>query len=213
LRVAAFLQDIGRVGISDVVWEKKGPLTGAEWEQVRMHPYHSERILTTSPLLEPMARIAGGHHERLDGSGYHRACKAQEISASARLLAAADAFTAMREDRPHRAALEDDRAADELGREARSGRLEPDAVAAVLNAAQMGRRGRRIDLRPGGLSDREVEVLRLVAKGCSNAEVAARLHISTRTAEHHVQHIYTKIGLSSRPAAALFAVQHGLLTP
>jgi DNA-binding NarL/FixJ family response regulator len=66
-------------------------------------------------------------------------------------------------------------------------------------------------VRPAGLSDREVEVLRLVARGLSNREVADRLTVSRRTAEHHVQHIYDKIGVSSRAAAALFAMEHDLL--
>jgi HD-GYP domain-containing protein (c-di-GMP phosphodiesterase class II) len=213
LRVAALLQDIGRVGISDVVWEKPGSLTAAEWEQVRMHPYHSERILATSPTLEPIARIAGAHHERLDGSGYHRGSKGSEISPPARILAAADAFAAMTHSRPHRAAMEPEQAADELKRDARAGRLDGEAVGAVLAAARVERAPRRAELRPGGLSEREIDVLRLVAQGCSNPEVATRLHISRRTAEHHVQHIYTKIGISTRPGAALFALEHGLLSP
>ena len=211
LRVAALLQDIGRVGISDVVWEKSGSLTAAEWEQVRMHPYHSERILANSPILKPIAAIAGGHHERLDGSGYHRGCKSSEIPASVRILAAADAFVAMGEERPHRRAMKPEQAAEELKRESRAGRLDPDAVGAVLAPARLERKTRPAELRPGGLSGREIEVLRLVAQGHSNPEVAERLHISRRTAEHHVQHIYTKIGISSRPGLALFALEHDLL--
>ena len=73
--------------------------------------------------------------------------------------------------------------------------------------------GRRPRPRPAGLSEREVEVLTLIAEGLGNAEVASRLFISRRTAEHHVQHIYTKIGVSTRAAAALFAVQHDLVRP
>jgi DNA-binding NarL/FixJ family response regulator len=61
------------------------------------------------------------------------------------------------------------------------------------------------------LSDREVEVLRLVAGGLSNRQIAAALVISPRTVEHHVQHVYTKIGVSTRAAAAMFAMEHGLL--
>ena len=211
LEVAALLHDVGRAAVSNVVWEKPGPLTRAEWEQVRMHPYHSERILATSRSLEPMAPLAGAHHERLDGSGYHRGCAARELAPAARALAAADAFQAMTQERPHRAALSPEQAGEELTREARAGRLDADAVAAVLDAAGQGRSRRRADLRPGGLSEREVEVVRLVAEGCSNPEVARRLVISRRTAEHHVQHIYAKLGVSSRPAIALFALEHDLL--
>jgi HD-GYP domain-containing protein (c-di-GMP phosphodiesterase class II) len=212
LHVAALLHDVGRVGISNAIWEKPGSLTAAEWEQVRMHPYYSERILATSRAFEPVASVAGMHHERLDGSGYHRGCRARDIPAAHRVLAAADAFHAMTQRRPHREALTPEQAGAELARDARDGRLDPDVVAAVLDAAGQRRPGRRRDLRPAGLSEREIEVLRLVADGCSNPEIAKRLTISRRTAEHHVQHVYSKIGVSSRAAAALFALEHDLLS-
>jgi HD-GYP domain-containing protein (c-di-GMP phosphodiesterase class II) len=210
LDVGARLHDLGRAAVSNVIWEKPGSLTRGEWEQVRMHPYHSERILATSEALEPMAPIAGMHHERLDGSGYHRGCRGRDLPPAARILCAADAFCAMTRERPHRAALLPEQASAELKREARAGRLDSDAVAAVLDAAGQ-RRGRRADLRPGGLSEREIDVVRLVAEGCSNAEVARRLVISRRTAEHHVQHVYAKLGVASRPAVALFALENDLL--
>jgi HD-GYP domain-containing protein (c-di-GMP phosphodiesterase class II) len=213
LEVSALLQDLGRVAVSNAIWEKPGPLTGAEWEQVRMHPYHSERILATSSALEPMARVAGMHHERLDGSGYHRGCRARELPPAARVLAAADAFHAMTQERPHRPALSGEQAADELKREVRAARFDGEAVAAVLEAAGRPRAGRRDNLRPGGLSEREVEVARLVAAGYSNPEIADRLVISRRTAEHHVQHIYAKVGVSSRAGLALFAHEHELVSP
>jgi HD-GYP domain-containing protein (c-di-GMP phosphodiesterase class II) len=212
LEVAALLHDLGRVGVSNAIWEKPGPLTAAEWEQVRVHPYHSERILSGSRALEATARIAGMHHERLDGSGYHRGCHGSDISPACRVLAAADAFQAMTQPRPHRAALPPEQAGRELADASRAGKLDQDAVAAVLEAAGQPRSRRRRDLRPAGLTEREVEVLRLVAEGCSNRQVARRLHISPRTADHHVQHIYGKIGVSSRAAAALFAVEHDLLS-
>jgi HD-GYP domain-containing protein (c-di-GMP phosphodiesterase class II) len=211
LRVAALLHDLGRVGVPNAIWEKAGPLTRTEWESVRLHAYRSERILAGSPTLAPVAPLAGMHHERLDGSGYHRACGAGEIPMAARILAAADAFQAMTQRRPHRGPLPADAAAAELRRDARGGRLDPDAVAVVLEAAGRGARRRRADLRPGGLTARETEVLGLIAEGCSNREVAERLHISPRTAEHHVEHVYAKIGVSSRAAAALFALRHDLL--
>jgi DNA-binding NarL/FixJ family response regulator len=100
-------------------------------------------------------------------------------------------------------------AAGELRAAARSGRLDPDAAKAVIEAAGQ-RTGRRRDLRPAGLTDREIEVLRLVARACANREIAEQLYISRRTAEHHVQHVYAKIGVSSRSGAALFALEHDL---
>jgi DNA-binding NarL/FixJ family response regulator len=153
------------------------------------------------------------HHERMDGSGYHRGCRARELPPAARVLAAADAFQAMTHARPHRPALSADEASEKLRREVRAGRLDGDAASAILEAAG-GRPARRRDnLRPGGLSEREIEVARLVAAGSSNQEIADRLVISRRTAEHHVQNIYAKVGVSSRAALALFAHQHDLVSP
>src|SRR4051812_34026652 len=158
-----------------------------------MHAYHSERILATSGALAPLAPLAGMHHERLDGSGYHRACGARELPPAARILAAADALQAMTQARPHREAMDLQRAGDALAREARAGRRARRAGGAVRGAAGAGPPPRRrAALRPAGLSEREVEVVRLVAAGCSTPEVAARLVISRRTAEHHVQNVYAK---------------------
>jgi HD-GYP domain-containing protein (c-di-GMP phosphodiesterase class II) len=211
IQVAAHLHDLGRLAVTNAIWEKPGPLTSAEWEQVRTHAYRSERILATSATLEHLAPLAGMHHERLDGSGYHRGSSGREQPVAVRVLAAADVFQAMTQDRPHRARLSAEQAANELVRDARAGRLDGECVAAVLEAAGQAR-PRSHDLRPAGLSEREIEVLRLVAAGLSNPEIAQELVISRRTAEHHVQHIYGKLGVRSRPALALFAMEHGLLS-
>ena len=212
LRRAALLHDVGRVAVPTGVWEKRAPLSAAEWERVRLHAYHSERVLVRSAALAPLAAVAGMHHERLDGSGYHRGAKAAALPAAARLLAAADAFQAMTQQRPHRAALPAEAAARELESEGRRGRLDSEAVRAVCAAAGERPSSRR-SARPAGLSEREVEVLRLLAQGCSNREIGGRLWISPKTAGHHVQHIYAKIGVSTRAAAALFALEHDLLRP
>jgi DNA-binding CsgD family transcriptional regulator len=200
LRRAALLHDLGRVAILGGVWEKPGPLTSTQWEQVRLHPYHTERILSRSTALEPLARVAGMHHERRDGSGYHRGASGAEIPALTRLLAAADAYQAMTPEA----------AARELEAATRAGRHDPECARAVLQAAGQHPSPSR-NPWPAGLSDREVGVLRLVARGLSNRQIADTLVISPRTAEHHVQHVYTKIGASTRAAAAMFAMEHGLL--
>ncbi|TDD72080.1 HD domain-containing protein [Jiangella aurantiaca] len=207
---AGLLHDLGRIAVSSGIWEKRRPLTRAEWEQIRLHPYHTERILTRSVPLERLGRIAGLHHERLDGSGYHRAAAAAAIPTSARVLAAADAYQTLTQERPHRAAVEPERAADLVAAEAGRGRLDPDCVRAVIEAAGQVPRHVRVS-PPAGLSDREIEVLQLVARGLSNRQIARELVISPRTAEHHVQHVYDKIGTSTRAGAALFAMEHDLL--
>ena len=209
LEVSGLLHDLGRVAVPNAIWEKPGPLGAHEWEQVRLHAYHSERILAWSGPLASLAPMVGAHHERLDGSGYHRACVGREIGVPARVLAAADAYRAMSEPRPHRAALAPEEAERQLLEDAQRGTLDADAVTAVLAVA--GHDAVADRPLPAGLTEREVEVLALVAQGCSNRRIAERLVISRRTAEHHVQHIYAKIGVSNRASVALYAIEHGLL--
>jgi HD-GYP domain-containing protein (c-di-GMP phosphodiesterase class II) len=208
VRRGALVHDLGRVAVPARIWQKAAPLTPDDWERVRLHAYHSERVLSRSPFLAALAPVAGYHHERLDGSGYHRGTAAAELTPPARLLAAADAYHAMTEPRPHRQALPPGQAAEALGEEARAGRLDPDAVTAVLAAA--GQRVPRIG-RPAGLTEREAEVIGLLARGLQTKQVARVLGISIKTADRHVQNAYAKIGVSTRAAAALFAMQHGLV--
>jgi len=210
LRLAGLLHDLGRVTVPNGIWDKPGPLGALEWERVRQHSYHTERILARSPLTAGLAPLAGAHHERLDGRGYPRGTGMSGLAMSARILAAADVLAALGEDRPYRRAFDDDTAARLLAEEARVGRLDMDAVAAVLAAAG-ARVPKLLGELPAGLSEREVEVLRLLAQGLSNKEIGARLFISPRTAGNHLAHVYDKTGVSTRAAAALFAVRHGLV--
>jgi HD-GYP domain-containing protein (c-di-GMP phosphodiesterase class II) len=210
LRIAALLHDLGRAGVPNRVWEKSAALTRSEWEEVKLHPYHTERILSRAPALAFLAPLAGMHHERLDGSGYHRQASGLAIPLPARVLAAADALQAMTQRRAHRPALDLSEAEAQLVGEAKAGRLDRACVDAVLAAAGAARkRGRPAS--PSALSEREVEVLVLVAQGLSNRDVGRRLFISPKTVGHHVEHIYAKLGIRSRAAAALFASANGLL--
>ena len=207
LRRAALLHDLGRAAVPAGIWERGGALSTAEWERVRLHPYHSERILLRSTALAPMARMAGMHHERLDGSGYHRGCASAEQDRLCRILAAADVFHALVEPRPHRPAVSRDAAARTL----RSMSLDAAAVEAVVEAS--GQAPRRRLSWPAGLTEREVDVLRLVVRGMSMRQAAEALSISASTVHTHLAHVYEKAGVSTRAAAAVFAVEHGLLEP
>jgi HD-GYP domain-containing protein (c-di-GMP phosphodiesterase class II) len=209
LRRAGWVHDFGRLGVSNAIWDKPGPLGIGEWERVRMHPYFTERMLQQSPLLGPLGAIAVQHRERLDGSGYPRKLSGAAISLPAKILGAADAYQAMREPRPHRAALSAEDAAKTLRGEVRAGRFDGDTVEAVLDAA--GHRVLRRREGPAGLTVREVEVLRLLALGLSTKQIADKLSMSPKTAGNHIEHIYGKIDANNRVAASLFAVQHGLL--
>jgi HD-GYP domain-containing protein (c-di-GMP phosphodiesterase class II)/DNA-binding CsgD family transcriptional regulator len=209
LRRAGLVHDLGRLGVSNAIWDKPGPLGAGEWERVRMHPYLTERMLHQSEALAPLAAVAVQHRERLDGSGYPKGLSGGAISRPARILGAVDAYRSMREPRPHRPPLGAEEAAAELQADVRTGKLDGEAVAAVLAAA-----GHSVSSRrewPAGLTTREVDVLRLVARGLSSKQIATELVITPKTARNHIEHIYTKIDASSRVAASLFATENGLL--
>jgi HD-GYP domain-containing protein (c-di-GMP phosphodiesterase class II) len=209
LRRAGLVCGFGRLGVSNAILDKKGPLGPGEWERVRMHPYLTERMLRQSSALAPLGAVAVQLRERLDGSGYPHGLSGGAISRQARILAVADAYQAMRELRPHRDAYTAERAASELRADVKAGRLDAEAVEAVLGAA--GHRVLRRREGPAGLTVREVEVLRLLARGLTNKDIAAVLTITPKTVSNHIEHIYTKIGASTRAMASVFAVQHGLL--
>jgi HD-GYP domain-containing protein (c-di-GMP phosphodiesterase class II) len=209
LRRAGLLHDLGRIGVSNTIWDKPAPLTEAERERVRLHPYLTDRMLGRITGLGAARQIAARHHERLDGSGYPSGLRANALTAADRLLAAADAYHAMTEPRPYRPAMPPAQAADTLRAEATAGRLDVDAVTAILSAA--GHRATSRPDRPDGLTVREVEVLGLLARGHTTRQIARALTVTPKTAANHVEHIYAKIGVSSRAAATLYASQHGLV--
>jgi HD-GYP domain-containing protein (c-di-GMP phosphodiesterase class II) len=210
VRRAGWIHDIGRITVSAGTWEKRGALTRTEWEGIRLHGYHTERIFDGVPSLRPIAAVAGLHHERGDGSGYHRALGNAAAPPAARVLAAADVYTALVSSRPHRAALDPDAAAKVLRDEARVGRLDADACTGVLAAA--GHRQGRRKPAVAGLTAREVEVLQWVARGLTTKQIAAELVLSPKTVERHLESIYSKAGVRSRAAATLFAIEHDLAT-
>ena len=205
---AGLVHGLGRMGVSNQIWEKKGPLSTAEWERVRMYPYLTGRILSRVNGLESVAALATKHRERIDGSGFPRGIAGAELTPQDRLLASAVAYRRLLEPRPHRPALDPRGAADQLRDEARAGRLDAESVEAVLAAA--GHRASRRMPWPAGLTNREVEVLRLIAQGRSNREIAAELYIAEKTAGNHVESVYTKLGVNNRTQASLAAIDRGL---
>ncbi len=209
LRRAALVHDLGRLGVPNSIWDKQGPLTPSELERVRMHPYLTERMLASSAALAPLAAIAVQHHERLNGSGYPRGLTGADMTPGGRLLAAADDYHSRLEPRPHRPPQPPAQAASELRADVRAGLIDGDAAEAVLAAA--GHRASKRREWPAGLTSREVDILRLLARGMSNKQIADALVISPKTASTHVEHIYAKLGVSNRALASLFAAKHGLI--
>jgi HD-GYP domain-containing protein (c-di-GMP phosphodiesterase class II) len=209
LRRAALVHDIGMIGVPSGVWDEPGQWSISQRERARTHPYLTQRMLARTPLLAQVGQCASLHHERLDGSGYPHGLRGEAISLPARILGAADVYHALRQPRPHRGALEAGDAERVMRSEVRAGRLDGDAVQAVLEAA--GHRLRRRAGLPSGLTAREAEVLVRLGQGRSNPEIAAELHVSRKTVSSHVEHIYAKLGVKTRTEAALFAMRHGLI--
>jgi HD-GYP domain-containing protein (c-di-GMP phosphodiesterase class II) len=210
LRRAGLVHDLGRAGVPNSIWDKPGPLTRAERDRVRLHPLLTAQMLDRSPGLATLLPTAGNHHEQPDGGGYPRGLDAGRLPFPDRLLAAADRYRGLRENRAHRPGLGRDEAANMLRADARGGHVDPRAVECVLAAD--GHLSRRADeVNPAALTGRELQVLGLLARGSSTRAIAQELTISPKTADTHIQHIYLKIGCSTRGAAALFAAQHGLL--
>ena len=211
IRWAAYTHDLGELAVPVSTWMRAGALTARETDAAHLHPYHGERALASlGSDGAPVAGLVLRHHERLDGSGYHRYVRGNDLSPAARILAAAEAFQTAREARPHRPALSDAAAAAKLRTAVRDGKLCPEAVKAVLAAAGQPSRREPVE-RAAGLTPREIEVLRLIAAGHTAKEAAQKLDIAPKTADNHIQNLYSKIGVTTRAAAALYALERGLV--
>lgn len=209
LMLAGLLHDLGRVAVPNGIWDRPKTLLAAQWERVRLHTYYTERILSRTPVFAGLASIAGSHREYLDATGYHRAIGGDALTDEMRLLAVADAYVAMTSDRPHRPAMTGAAAALQLHQGVSAGRVCGRAVAAVLEAAGVEPAPR--PAAPAGLTEREVEVLGLLAHGLTNKQIAGQLFLSAKTVQHHIAHIYDKIDRRTRAGAAMFAMEHRLL--
>jgi HD-GYP domain-containing protein (c-di-GMP phosphodiesterase class II) len=206
---AGLVHDLGRTAVPNSIWDKPGPLTRAERDRVHLHPAVTEKMLRRAGALDALNPVAACHHERADGSGYFKGLRSRQLSLAARILGAADRYQAMTQPRAHRPAMSPEAAAAELRRMAAAGEVDGDAAERVLAAAGHAARRRPVTL-PAGLTTREAEVLALAASGLTTAQIAERLVISPKTADSHIQHIYAKIGCSTRGAAVLFALEHHL---
>jgi HD-GYP domain-containing protein (c-di-GMP phosphodiesterase class II) len=206
---AGLVHDFGQVGVS--AWVLERPTLGpAERAQLELHPQLTERLLSRLPALRELAAVAGAHHERLDGSGYPHGLRGEAIPLPARILAVADEYDELIRGTHGRPAMTpaEARASIEAGA---GSRFDRDCVRALGDALADAPRPAARAAWPAALTDREVEVLRLAARGLTLKEIARELSVSPHTARHHLEHVYEKIGVSSRAGATLFAVEHGLV--
>lgn len=225
VRRAALLHDLGLVAVPSFALHKpEDRLTDAEREALRLHPYHAERILARVPAFAPAVPLVGAHHERPDGRGYYRGLAYEQIPLGARVIAVADRFDELTHAGPERPALDVEPALGRMRGEVGFG-LCPEAFSALLRSlkvptpepppagttAEPGPAAGPKPPWPAGLTDREIEVLRLLATGASRREMATALAVSEHTVRHHLSHIYEKTGVHTRVAATLFAIERALL--
>ena len=214
VRRAALVHEFGTTAISNSILDKNGALTRAEFDRVEVHPMLTEQMLRRTPALAALSPVAAAHHERADGSGYHKRVRSEAVTICGHILASTDVYVGLTTDRADRPAFSADSAAAELRRLVAKGVLDRRATGAVLEAAGHVDARDSTSARPDhvhGLTRREVEVLRLAARGLTTTEIATELVISPKTADHHIQHVYGKIGVSTRAAAMLWAIQNALV--
>ena len=217
VRLAGLTHDLGLVAVPSFVLHKsQEELAAAEWERLRLHPYHAERILLRIPAFRAAVPLVGAHHERVDGQGYYRGLAGSQIPPGSRILAVADRYDELTHGLPGHPPLDVGSALERLYEDVGIA-YAGDCIRALeeelrADGTAKGRaRGSRQLQWPSGLTSREVELLRLLAGGLSRREVAKKVFLSEHTVRHHLEHIYDKIGVRTRVAATLFAVEHDLL--
>jgi HD-GYP domain-containing protein (c-di-GMP phosphodiesterase class II) len=215
IRQAALMHDVGLAAVPSYTLDRpRGKLSQSEQEMLRLHPYHAERIFARVPALGPLVPLVASHHERMDGHGYYRGLSGEQIPVGARIISVADGFDELTHETPDREAVDVTVALIRLQDDAGGGGLWPEAVSALqqeLGAAGPPQARRKSAAQPAGLTEREVEILRMLARGMSRRQIADELVISQHTVRHHLEHIYAKVGVGTRVAAALFAVEHDLI--
>lgn len=213
VRRAALMHDLGLVAApSFALGRPESELTESEREQIRLHPYHGERLLSRVPSLAPAAGLVGAHHERLDGQGFYRGIRGPAIPLGSRIIATVDVFDELTHDRPGKPAVSEGAAMTTI--EMQSGVAFDSAIVNALRTCLEHRGGRQAAKRqswPAGLTGREVEVLRLAARGLTRKQMAAQLIITEVTVRHHLEHIYNKIDVTTRVGASMFAMESGLI--
>lgn len=210
LRCAALVHDVGKVAVPIDILVKGEQRSSSEWETYRLHPYYTQRILERVNALQDLAQAASAHHEWFNGQGYHRQLCGEQIPLHGRVLAAANVYARLVQQ------VDQEDSADMLRHmRARVGvQFDPLCYEALVASVSMQGKLGTLPCRPrkvGNLTEREVEVLCLLAQGCNTPQIAHKLNISKKTVEHHISHIYAKIGVTCRTAAAVYAVQQGIV--
>ncbi len=172
-----------------------------------MHTYHTSHILERVAPFQDMASSAAAHHERLDGTGYHRQLSGSQIPLTGRILAVANAYAQLTNQERSEAHRE---SAQQTIQRGVPSQFDGDCYEALAASLSGSRSTRAVPLprrQHDTLTEREVEVLDLLARSLSNPRIADALVISRKTIEHHLQHMYAKLSVTCRTAAVAYAVQ------
>jgi len=208
LYFAALVHDIGKTAVTNRIWYKENQLSTTERIEMESHSYHTEYILSHADPFRQWAHLASCAQERADGSGYHKRVVLDDLICN--ILAVANEYDELTHNQPYRKAIDSQEAMKILTQSAKDKKFLPTAVSAILHAA-----GHKVKdtnkAYPFDLTRREAQVLTRLAKSESTAQIADGLYISPKTADHHIQNIYTKTGTRGRPAIALFAHEHGIV--
>jgi HD-GYP domain-containing protein (c-di-GMP phosphodiesterase class II) len=212
LRRAALVHDIGKVAIPFNIVTKGEQRSSSEWETYRLHPYYTQRILERVPALQELAQAASAHHEWINGQGYHRQLTGEQIPLHGRILAVANTYVRLIQEQ------EDQTDQEEVLHTIHTlvgTQFDSVCYEALVTSITKENGLKSITPRPrknvDNLTEREIEVLSLLAQGHNTPQIAQNLYISKKTVEHHLSHIYNKIGVTSRTAAVVYAVQQGLV--
>ncbi len=209
LRRAALVHDIGKVTVPISILEKGEQRSSSEWETYRLHPYYTQRVLERVDALRDLALAAASHHEWINGQGYHRQLSGEQIPFHGRILAVANTYAHLAYPQGER---KDPAVVLRTMRPLVDSQFDKRCYEALAASVVSGQR--KSPIRPrktNNLTEREIEVLSLLARGKNTPQIARALHISKKTVEHHLTHIYAKIGVSCRTAAVVYAVQQGIV--
>lgn len=211
LRRAALVHDVGKVAIPVAILSKGEKRSESEWETYRLHPYYTQRILERVEALQDLAQAAAAHHEWVNGQGYHRQLSGEQIPLHGRILAVANTYVRLAQEQgDHEKNAEVARAMAPLV-DRQLDRTCYDALVAFIAGGHGLKERPRVPRKVGDLTEREMEVLCSLAQGYNTPQIAHKLDISRKTVEHHLTHIYSKIGVTCRTAAVVYAVQQGLV--
>lgn len=209
LVVASLCHNLGLTSVPNGILDKPAKLSFAEKKKIELHPYFTYLVLDNELLFRNIIGPAIHHHEKPDGSGYYKGLDAKTLTDADQLVMLADILIALQSDRSHRKAYSKLESHKIVKEEFISKKGNPKLIQALFSTIDSKKKFKITN--KFSLTDREIEISIELSKGLTRKEVGANLHISDRTVQHHIQHIYDKTGINSRAVLVLLAKDSGWL--